>query len=115
MNLELIREYALEKKGVTESFPFDETTLVFKVQGKIFLLMSLEGDFTLCLKCDPELAVQLREQFSFVQPGYHMSKKHWNTISIDSEISDTQILGWIDHSYQQVLAKLPKTLRENLK
>ncbi len=115
MNLESIREYALEKKGVSESFPFDETTLVFKVYGKIFLLMSLEGDFTLCLKCDPELAVQLREQFPFVQPGYHMSKKHWNTVSIDSEITDIQIREWIDHSYQQVFDQLPKAQKESLK
>lgn len=115
MDLESIRQYALQKPEVTESFPFGESTLVFKVLGKMFLLMSLEGDFTICAKCDPEQAIILREQFPFVQPGYHMNKQYWNTIAIDSPINDFQIRSWIDHSYEEVVKKLPQKSQQFIK
>jgi predicted DNA-binding protein (MmcQ/YjbR family) len=110
MNIELIREYCLKKKGVTEEFPFDEETLVFKVMAKIFLLASLESiPLQINLKCDPEKAVELREEYDAVQPGYHMNKKHWNTIIIDGSISSGKISEWIDESYSLVAAGLKKS------
>jgi predicted DNA-binding protein (MmcQ/YjbR family) len=108
MNIEILREYCLSKKGVTECFPFDEVTLVFKVANKIFALTNLDGDFTVNLKCDPEKAVALREEYSFVQPGYHMSKKHWNTIHLDDLVSNKLIFEWIDDSYNLIIGSLPK-------
>ncbi|UCG28099.1 MAG: MmcQ/YjbR family DNA-binding protein [Bacteroidales bacterium] len=106
MNIESIRDYCLSKKGVTESFPFDETTLVFKVAGKIFALIDLEGDLRINLKCDPLLAVELREQYHAVIPGYHMNKKHWNTVIIDGSVPVGRIYQWIDDSYELVVQKL---------
>jgi len=108
MNIEELREYCVSKPGVTEEFPFDETTLVFKVMGKMFALTNLEGDWNLALKCDPERAIELREQFPAIQPGYHMSKVHWNTVMMDGSLSQKLILELIDHSYQLVVNKLPK-------
>ena len=81
MNLEIIREYCLKKKGVTEELPFDEDSPVYKVMGKIFCISSLTPPFTINLKCDPEKAVELREEHEEIQPGYHMNKLHWNTVS----------------------------------
>lgn len=103
MNIEIIREYCIEKKDVTESFPFGDDTLVFKRKCKIFLLANLDGDLSLNLKCDPALALELRERYSSVVPGYHMNKKHWNTVYIDGTIPDKEIFSWIDHSYDIVL------------
>ena len=115
MNIEQIRELCLRKKGVTEEFPFDENTLVFKVAGKMFLLASLEAiPLQINLKCDPEKAVELREEYDSVQPGYHMNKKHWNTIIIDGTIPVSKMLNWIDDSYSLVVAGLSKTQRKNL-
>lgn len=114
MNIEIIREYCLSKKGVTEDFPFDEVTLVFKVGGKMFALTSLEGDFSINLKCDPEKAIELRETYSAVLPGYHMSKIHWNTVLIDGTLPPSLIFEWIDHSYNLVFQKLPASLRNQL-
>ncbi len=114
MNIEEIREYCIAKKGVTESFPFDETTLVFKVMNKMFALTHIEGDLSINLKCNPEKAIELREQFSSVLPGYHMNKKHWNTILIDGSISQQQIKNWIDNSYDLVVKSLPKKLQQEL-
>jgi len=108
MNIEEFREYCIQKPGVTEEFPFDETTLVFKVQGKMFALTNLEGDWNLALKCDPDRAIELREQFPAIQPGYHMSKIHWNTVAMDGSLPQKLVLDLIDHSYQLVVAKLPK-------
>lgn len=102
MNIEQIREYCLAKKDVTEGFPFDEDTLVFKVKGKIFVLASLDGDLSINLKCDPGLALELREKHPSVTPGYHMNKKHWNTVSLNGSIPDKEIINWIDHSYNLV-------------
>jgi len=107
MNIETIREYCLSKKGVTESFPFDEVTLVFKVMGKIFILLNLDGEPTINVKCDPEMAIDLREQYPSVTPGYHMNKKHWNTVRIDNSLSDKLIFSFVDHSYEQVVKSLP--------
>jgi len=105
MNIEDLREYCLSKPDVTESFPFDEDTLVFKVFGKIFVLTSLTPPFSINVKCDPELAISLREMYSFVIPGYHMNKKHWNTVMIDDTVSDSLLLEWIDHSYNLIRGK----------
>lgn len=116
MNIEQIREYCLKKKGVTEEFPFDEETLVFKVMGKIFLLASLDSiPLQINLKCDPEKAVELREEYEVVQPGYHMNKKHWNTIIIDCSVSTRKIFEWIDDSYNLVAAGLKKSDLKKLK
>lgn len=116
MNIEQIREYCLKKRGVIEEFPFDEETLVFKVVGKIFLLASLESiPLQINLKCDPEKAIEIREEYEAVQPGYHMNKKHWNTIIIDGSISIRKIFEWIDDSYNLVVAGLSKAVIEKLK
>jgi len=100
MDLEILRDYCISKKGTTESFPFGDDTLVFKVNGKIFALVNLDGDTSINLKCDPAYALELRERFASVTPGYHMNKKHWNTVMIDGTIPDKEILSWIDHSYE---------------
>jgi len=105
MNIESLREYCISKKGVSESFPFGEDTLVFKVNGKIFALANLDGDLSINLKCDPDYAIDLREQYSSVTPGYHMNKKHWNTINIDGTIPEKEVFLWIDHSYDLIEEK----------
>lgn len=116
MNIEEIRQYCLKKKGVTEEFPFDEETLVFKVMGRIFILASLDSiPLQFNLKCDPEKAIELREEYEAVQPGYHMNKKHWNTVIIDGSISNGKIFEWIDHSYNLVAAGLKKSDKEKLR
>jgi predicted DNA-binding protein (MmcQ/YjbR family) len=110
MNIEEVREYCLKKKAVTEEFPFDEETLVFKVMGKMFLLVPLEKvPLQINLKCDPEKAIELREQFQSVQPGYHMNKKHWNTVIIDGSIPKEELFEWIDNSYKLVVRGLKKS------
>ena len=114
MNIEQLREYCLAKKGATEEFPFDETTLVFKVMGKMFALTDLEEDFSINLKCDPEKAIELRAKYPTVLPGYHMNKKHWNTIIIDGSVPDNLLYSWIDDSYQLIVEKLPKKVKDNL-
>lgn len=115
VNIEQIREYCLKKTGVTEEFPFDEETLVFKVVGKMFLLASLETiPLQINLKCDPEKAVELREEYSSVLPGYHMNKKHWNTIILDGTVSSNHLLERIDDSYSLVIAGLKKSERKIL-
>jgi len=105
MNIEILREYCLSKKDVTESLPFGDDTLVFKRKGKIFVLANLDGDLTINLKCDPALATELRERYSSVIPGYHMNKKHWNTVLADGTIPDKEIFEWINHSYDLVIRK----------
>jgi predicted DNA-binding protein (MmcQ/YjbR family) len=116
MNIENIREYCLSKKGVMESFPFNDTALVFKVCGKMFALLDLsEESRGLTLKCDPELAIGLREQHPEVTPAYHFNKKHWNTVQVDGTIRDKLIFSWIDKSYNMVVQKLPKIKLEELK
>lgn len=119
MNVEQYRNYCISKKGVTEHFPFDEDTLVFKVMGKMFALSSLkkweEGMPSVNLKCDPDRALELRAQYEAVQPGYHMNKQLWNTISINQDVPDKMILELIDHSYDLIVAGLTKKLQAELK
>jgi predicted DNA-binding protein (MmcQ/YjbR family) len=116
MNIESFRKYCLKKRGVTEEFPFDENNLVFKVMGKMFALTDLvDLPFTINLKCDPEKAVELREKYDAVQPGYHMNKKHWNTITVDNSIPENELLEMVDHSYNLVVEGLKKSDREKLK
>jgi predicted DNA-binding protein (MmcQ/YjbR family) len=105
MNIESLREYCISKKNVTESFPFGVDTLVFKTEGKIFALVNLDSDLSINLKCDPALAIELRERYTSVIPGYHMNKTHWNTINLDGSIPDKEIFSWIDHSYDRVAKK----------
>jgi predicted DNA-binding protein (MmcQ/YjbR family) len=104
MNIETLRDYVIEKPFVTEGFPFGETTIVFKANEKIFLLVPLDTDpLQFNAKCDPERAVELREQYpGSVLPGYHMNKKHWNTITADGSLSKKQLLELVDHSYDLV-------------
>ena len=114
MDLEIIREYCLKKKGVSEGFPFGDDTLVFKVMSKLFCLTNLEPPIRINLKCEPEKALDLREKYEGVIPGYHMNKKHWNTIDIYSNIDDDKILEWIDHSYELVASGLTKKEKTEL-
>lgn len=114
MNIEDFREYCLSKKGVTESMPFGEDTLVFKVLDKIFALTGLDESFSFYVKCDPELAVSLRERYNCVQPGYHMNKKMWNTINVDGSVNDSLLCQWIDHSYNEVVKKMTRKQQEEL-
>jgi len=103
MDIVILREYCLSKKNVTEGLPFGEDTLVFKVKGKIFALANLDGDLSVKLKCDPSYALELREKYRSVIPGYHMNKKHWNTILLDGSVPDKEVFSWIDHSYDLVI------------
>lgn len=115
MNTETLREYCLAKPGVTESFPFGGDALVFKVGERMFALLATESQpTTINLKCDPERAVQLREEHTAVTPGYHMNKTHWNTITIGSNVRKTDVEGWIDHSYELVRKSLPKGIQAQL-
>ena len=115
MDLEKFREYCLRKIAASESMPFGEGVLVFKIAGKMFALAALdEIPATVNLKCDPDLALALRDQYEQVQPGYHMNKKHWNTVEIDSGIPDAELRKMIDHSYKVVVRLLPKKAREKL-
>jgi len=112
MDIENFRNYCLAKKGVTEEFPFDDKALVFKVMGKMFTITDVDSFASFNVKCDPELAIELRERYSEVTPGYHMNKKHWNTIKMDGSIPDDLAQEWISHSYNLVVDKLPKLLKE---
>jgi predicted DNA-binding protein (MmcQ/YjbR family) len=115
MNLETYYEYCLSKKGVTEHFPFDEDTLVFKVGGKMFALSSLlqweKGTPSMNLKCDPERAQELRAEYDAINPGFHMSKVHWNTIGVNNDASDSLIKELINHSYDLVFKSLTKKIQ----
>lgn len=115
MNVEELRAYCLSLKGVEETFPFDDTTMVFKVMGKMFCACGLDRyPLQFNVKCDPEKAIELREEFSGVQPGYHMNKKHWNTVVFDGSFDDDQGRSWIDASYNLVAATLTKKLKQEL-
>jgi predicted DNA-binding protein (MmcQ/YjbR family) len=115
MFLDEIREYCIEKKGVEEGFPFGENTLVFKVMGKMFLLTGIDSQpVQFNAKCDPEKAIELRETYSCVLPGYHMNKQHWNTIICDGSVSRKLLQEWIDHSYNLVVNSLTKKLKFEL-
>lgn len=119
MNIEELRNYCLNKKAATEDNPFGEDTIVFKVMGKMFALTSLNkweaGDHSINLKCDPERISELRAEYESIQPGYHMNKRHWNTVDIDNgELSPKLIKELIDHSYDLVVKGLTKKQQENL-
>lgn len=114
MTIDTLRDYCLSKPHVTESFPFDQQTLVFKVAGKMFALADVQEFTSVNLKCDPENAIELRESYSGIQPGYHMSKKHWNTVLVNSDVSHEMFLRLVDDSYNLVVSSLPKKLRHEL-
>lgn len=114
MNIERFRELCLQKAGATEEAPFGPDTLVFKVGGKIFALASLAPFDGVNLKCDPEKAAELREAHEGIRPGYHMNKKHWNTVLTDGSVRDALIGELVEHSYGLVVAALPKKLRNAL-
>ena len=113
MNIEMLRSYCLSKPQVEEALPFGPDTLVYKIAGKAFLLCSIHANpFRFNVKCDPDLATELREQYDCVQPGYHMNKKHWNTIIVDGGVKIQLIKEWIDDSYDLVVAGLPKAEKQ---
>lgn len=114
MNIEHLRNYCISKKGVEETFPFDNDTLVFKVMGKMFALISLKKPDSVNLKCNPERAIELRASFGAVLPGYHMSKVHWNTIMFNEDVNDTLIIEMVNHSYELVVASLTKKQKADL-
>ena len=119
MNIEQVRAYCLSKKGVTENFPFDEFALVFKVAGKMFALTSLKGwefgEQSMNLKCDPDYSQELRAEYESIEPGFHMNKKHWNTLRLyKEELPPKFVFQLIDHSYDMVVKSLSKKLRERL-
>ena len=115
MNIEEIRDYCLAKPGVTEGFPFNDTALVFKVAGKMFALLDLSEDSRgISLKCDPELAIELREQHSEVTPAWHFNKQHWNGVDLHGSISNSQLKEWIDLSYALIVDSLPESKRGTL-
>jgi len=114
VNLEELRDYCLQKPGVTEGLPFGEDTLVFKVGEKLFLLTSIGQGDRFNVKCDPELAVELRERHPEVIPGYHMNKKLWNTVMMNGALSRRQLCEMIDHSYEQVFKGLPRKVQEEI-
>jgi len=115
MNIETLQQYCLSKKGVTEELPFGPDTLVYKVGGKMFLLAPLDTDpLQFNVKCDPDEAEQLRSEFACVLPGYHMNKKHWNTIVADGTVSDKLLQRWIDSSFDLVFNSLPKNIKEGI-
>lgn len=116
MDIDVLRDYCLAKKGVTEELPFGPDTLVFKVMGKMFALVGLdEVPLRVNLKCDPEKAVQLREEYpETILPGYHMNKQHWNTVVLNGTINSSMIFELIDHSYTLVVSSLTKKLQQEL-
>lgn len=114
MNIEDFREYCLSKPAVTEAFPFDENVLVFKVGGKIFSLCDINSFSSINLKCDPEYAIELREQYNGVTPGFHMNKKHWNTVLLNQDVDAKLLKHLIDHSYTQVFKSLTKKLQAEI-
>lgn len=115
MDIEELREFCLHKQGVSESFPFNEDTLVFKVGNKMFCLTNLDKPFTINLKSDPEKVVELREEYEDIHPGYHMNKKHWITLNCEGNLETDFIKNLIDESYNLVLANLSKKERNILK
>lgn len=119
MNIDQLREHCIKKKAVTEEFPFDANTLVFKVLGKMFVIVPLEywekGEATITLKCDPDYTLELRSQYESIHPGPYVSNKHWNTIDIyKGELPPKFIIELIDHSYDMVVKGMPKKLKDQL-
>lgn len=115
MHLEALRDYCLAKPGVTEELPFGPTALVFKVKGKLFLLANIDSrPLSFSVKCNPERALELREMYESVRPGYHMNKVHWNTVLADGSVADAELKSWIDDSYRLVVASLPRKIKAEL-
>ena len=114
MNIEEFRDYCLSLKGTSESLPFDEKTLVFKVMGKMFALTNIDLFERINIKCDPEKAIELREQYEDVIPGYHMSKVHWNTVILNNNLDDKQVFEWVKDSYNLIVSKLTKKQKAEL-
>ena len=112
MDIEKIRDYCLAKKGADEAFPFDDTTLVFRVQGKMFAVLLLDKPDRVILKCNAEYAAALRERYEGVEPAWHFNKKYWNQVFFERDVDDALILHLVDHSLDEVLKKLPRTLRD---
>ncbi|QXP74495.1 MmcQ/YjbR family DNA-binding protein [Tenacibaculum sp. HL-MS23] len=119
MHIEQLRDYCITKKGVTEHFPFDEVTLVFKVMNKMFALTGLDswekGETKVNLKCDPDKSLELRGEYESINPGWHMNKKHWNTVTLNNDVSDDFAFQLIDHSYDLIVKGLTRKLQEELK
>ncbi|GAB5536597.1 MAG: MmcQ/YjbR family DNA-binding protein [Rubricoccaceae bacterium] len=115
MHLDTLRDACLAKPGVTEDLPFGPDTLVFKVKGKVFALTNVEWlESAVNLKCDPERAVELREQYTGIRPGYHMNKRHWNTVELQADVPSALLRQLVDHSYELVVSGLSKRLRDEL-
>ena len=114
MDIEQFRNYCIQKTGVTEELPFGPDTLVFKVMGKMFALCSIDNFTSMNLKCDPEKAIELRERYGAVKPGFHMNKKHWNTVDLNGDMHQEELLKLIDDSYDLVVSGLSKKLRDEL-
>lgn len=114
INVESYREYCLAKPGTTEGFPFDSSTLVFKVMGKMYALCSVDTFEFINLKCDPERALELRDLYPAIRPGYHMNKQQWNSVYADGTLPDDLVYDLTDHSYELIVAKLPKKLKAEL-
>ena len=114
MNIEEFRDYCISLNGVEETFPFDDKTLVFKVGGKMFALLDIDNFTFANLKCDPVKSIELREQFKGIKPGYHMSKKHWNSVYRDSDVTDNLFKELIFHSYDLVFQSLTKKIKEEI-
>ena len=114
MTQEEFRNYCLGKKGAVEDFPFDAETVVFKISGKIFALADAASFKSITLKCDPDKAIELRSRYPAVIPGYHLNKRHWNTIVLDGSLPDKFIRGLIDHSYERVYAGLNRAEKQNV-
>ena len=111
MDIETAREYCLSKKAVTECFPFDEYSLVMKVMDKMFALIDLESANKICLNCDPEYALELREHYAAIEGAYHFNKKYWNQVFLDGDVDDKLLKQLIDHSMEEVLKKFTKKMR----
>lgn len=114
MDIEAYRNYCLAKIGVTESFPFDQKTLVFKVGGKMFALADIDQFSYMNLKCDPERAIELREQYAGIRPGWHMNKTYWNSVDVRADVPQDVLHELIDHSYELIVSSLSKKLRDEL-
>jgi predicted DNA-binding protein (MmcQ/YjbR family) len=115
MERALLHAYCLAKPGVVEEYPFGAEVTVFKVGGKIFALLPVDGAPRISLKCDPVWADILRQTYTGVIPGYHLNKRHWNTVSVDEDVPETEVLEMIDHSYELVVKSLPRKQREHLR
>ncbi|GHV12550.1 hypothetical protein FACS1894162_8600 [Bacteroidia bacterium] len=113
MNVEQLHEFCISLKGATESFPFDDVSLVMKVENKMFALIPLDRpELQISVKCDPEKAIELREHYHAVEPAWHFNKKYWNTIYPNRDMNDETVKQWIRHSIDEVMKKLPKQVRD---